>query len=664
MTNSTRVLIVAPWGERAGGAEQMLWTILRNLDRSVIEPEVGFLSDGPFVAEVAALGIDTWVVPAGRLRNPIAYVRTVLRLGRRIRRSNASVVVAWSAKTQIYLGVARLLLTREHRGIWWQHAIPTGHWIDRLATLAPTDAVGCSSSACATSQARMRPRRRTYVAYPGVDAGEEPEDGRALRAELGIRSDSWVIGVVGRLQPWKRQDRVIRAVAQLRARNVPAVGLVVGGSAFGLSQSYPSDLQELAVDLRVAEHTVFTGQVDDPSAFYAAMDVFVNATESEPFGIALVEAMAAGLPVVAFAKGGPAEIVRDDVSGRLVSTDEELVDVLASLASNPDLAHQLGKAATSRAREFGGRRSAEAFAGIVDKLDRRAVTEPTDVGLRPAMPSSLAIPVARLTRLAVVHVPPRRRGLRLAAVTERWFGHPPTPLRGRHVSGYSITCDVRDPVQRSLFYRGTYEPRTSALITATLSPGDTFLDVGANVGHYTFLAARIVGPNGAVHAVEASPSAAAALHRDVERNGLGSIVTVHAVAAGESSGRMTLHESIGKFDVGTRHLDVSGNPDTGETVDVVALDELLTDVVPAVVKIDTEGADLRVLSGMYRLLKSARPRLVVTEADDTLLARFSDSVEAIKNFMRSLGYIGRPIVEEWHPPGLAFVPAQESRPVK
>ena len=101
--------IVAPWAERAGGAEEMLWTILRHLDPARVQPEVGFLSPGPFVDEIASLGITSWSMPATRLRNPVGDARTVVALARLLRGSRPNVVLGWSAKTHLYLGVAALL---------------------------------------------------------------------------------------------------------------------------------------------------------------------------------------------------------------------------------------------------------------------------------------------------------------------------------------------------------------------------------------------------------------------------------------------------------------------------------------------------------------------------------------------------------------------------
>ena len=69
--------------------------------------------------------------------------------------------------------------------------------------------------------------------------------------------------------------------------------------------------------------------------------------------------------------------------------------------------------------------------------------------------------------------------MRFADLIEGFFGTPQRRLRSRHVSGYYISCDLHDAVQRSLFYRGTYEPVTSNVVRDTLRRGDTFVDVGA-----------------------------------------------------------------------------------------------------------------------------------------------------------------------------------------
>jgi glycosyltransferase involved in cell wall biosynthesis len=357
------VLIVAPWAERAGGAEQMLWSILRCVDPALLAPEVAFLSSGPLAQEVRSLGFAVEVLRAQRLRNVASYVHTVAQLARLMRRRRHSLVVSWSAKTHLYAGLAAAVSRTP--SIWWQHAIPSGHWIDRLATLVPARAVGCSSNACAAGQRRLRPRRRTFVVHPGV--GRDGPERSLSRSEIGLPEDAFVVGVVGRLQPWKGQDAVIRATGELRRRGVPARALVVGGEAFGFSRGYGVELRRLAHELGLAGDVVFAGQVPDARPYYGAMDVCVNASDSEPFGIAVIEAMAAGVPVVARKRGGPAEIIENGRTGLLV--DDDLVGALMRLAHDRSARERLGEAARSEVeRRFSAVSAADALARELSNL--------------------------------------------------------------------------------------------------------------------------------------------------------------------------------------------------------------------------------------------------------------------------------------------------------
>jgi glycosyltransferase involved in cell wall biosynthesis len=369
-----RLVIVAPWGERLGGAEEMLLLALRHLDRERIEPSVVFLGPGAFEREVAELGFPTAVIPATRLRRVGETGGAIVRLARILRRTKPDLLLNWSAKTQIYGAPAAAIAGMPGRVVWWQHQIPEGHWTERLATALPARAVGCSSRAGSEGQERCSPRRRCFVVTPGVELDDSPAQPRAgLREELGIPPQRVVIGLVGRLQPWKGQDRLLRALAQLRGEGCDVHGLFVGGDAYDLSPEYAEGLKRLVPELGLEGFVALTGQVPDARPYISLMDVAVNASDPEPFGIVLIEAMAARVPVVAVACGGPLDVVEPGVTGNLAESGEPaaLATAIKPLLGDADLRTAMGLAGEKRCRErFGATAMAENLAEQLERVAR------------------------------------------------------------------------------------------------------------------------------------------------------------------------------------------------------------------------------------------------------------------------------------------------------
>jgi glycosyltransferase involved in cell wall biosynthesis len=353
-----RLVIVAPWGERNGGAEMMLWSFLRRLADTSLEAHVVFLQPGPFEREVAALGVPTHVVAAGRLRSPGAFGRTVRRLRALLRRLEAEVVVSWATKAQLYAAPAALLARRGVPLVWLQHGVTRGDLLDRVATCLPATAICCSSDAAASAQAQLRPGRRLFVINPGVDPAPPDPRPRALqRRALGLPDDRFVAGVVGRWQPGKGQDRFLLALAELRRRGLDVHGVLVGGDAFGLSPAFADGVRAMVGELGLDDRVTLTGQVPDATCYIRTFDVLVCPSTTESFGIALVEAMLAGVPVVSTAKGGPASFIEPGVSGVMVESrsPEAIADGVEALLVDPARRSRMAAAGRAEAARFDSR---------------------------------------------------------------------------------------------------------------------------------------------------------------------------------------------------------------------------------------------------------------------------------------------------------------------
>jgi glycosyltransferase involved in cell wall biosynthesis len=344
-----RVLVCVPWRERLGGAEEMLWSVVKHADRRRLDLRVAFLEPGPFEQEVAALGVPTYEVPAGRLREARAAGTAIRRLTRIIGADEPDLILNWVAKAQLYGAPAAVAGGARERVVWWQHGVPHGHWLDRAATALPARAIGCSSRASADAQAAARPHRPTFVVHPGVETeAAVPVD----REALGVADGAPVVGIVGRLQPWKGQHRFLHTLRALHDAGRPAHGVIVGGSAHGFSPGYEDEVRALVPALGLERWVTFAGHVPDARPYVAAMDVLVSASENEPFGIVLAEALAQGVPVVAVADAGPREIVDHDSTGLLVPSPDPalLAAAVGDLLADEPRRRRMGEAAREAAR--------------------------------------------------------------------------------------------------------------------------------------------------------------------------------------------------------------------------------------------------------------------------------------------------------------------------
>ncbi|MCW2100770.1 UNVERIFIED_ORG: glycosyltransferase involved in cell wall biosynthesis [Pseudomonas psychrophila] len=173
----------------------------------------------------------------------------------------------------------------------------------RLSLLGVSDAVRDDMRQCLPKW----PTGRISTLYNRIDidavqASQLP--GTQAREALGLSVDGFIVGNVGRLHPDKDQATLIKGFAQART-DLPADSQLVILGKGRLEQ----DLKELARELGVAEQVKFLGQVPDARRYFRAFDVFALSSDHEPFGMVLLEAMAAGVPLLATACGGAKEVV-------------------------------------------------------------------------------------------------------------------------------------------------------------------------------------------------------------------------------------------------------------------------------------------------------------------------------------------------------------------
>lgn len=193
---------------------------------------------------------------------------------------------------------------------------------------------------------------RLRVAYNGIRLESirniSPDVRSQRRAELGIAMETRVIAMVGRMHPVKGHQGMLEMLPRIVASCPDVLLLLVGDGP------QRAAYEKLSADLGIGHHVRFLGQRDDVAEWLATADIAVMPSVSEGMGLAAVEALAAGKPVVAYGVGGLSEVVRDGVDGVVVppANQDEFVRAVASLLHDPQRIVDYGKRAAAAAERF------------------------------------------------------------------------------------------------------------------------------------------------------------------------------------------------------------------------------------------------------------------------------------------------------------------------
>lgn len=208
-------------------------------------------------------------------------------------------------------------------------------------------------------------------------------------------------------------------------------------------------------------------------------------------------------------------------------------------------------------------------------------------------------------------------------------GNPiPVTIRSGPAQGLRIAVD---PLREKYYWTGTYEPHVQDALVRLLRPGMTFWDVGAHAGFFTFLAARLVGPDGSVLAVEPLAENRHRLQRGVELNAFSNIA-VESFAVGGSVGTQQFHAHAS-----TSMGSIVADADSPEapSVRVRTLDDLGRSGSPDLVKIDVERAEIDVLTGGLELLAKGSKMIVELSG-----AREQQALERLLPPSRTAAFLG------------------------
>lgn len=344
-----------------------------------VTPVVVLGERGPLEALLRERGIEHVVIPLAAsasgvraedtgLRRAVAAggatVSVTVRLARWLRRRRIDVVTTHSAKAHLY-GTAAARIAGIP-AVAHVHDLVGGPGRDGLGTrvlgwalaTGPRAVIANSATTCASLPVRAR-RRAAVIGCPATVERARPAGSRLRRFTH-----------IGRLAEWKGQDIAVRAFARARRLGLaPDVRLTfVGAPLFAADRAYADELEALVSTLGLDDVVDFGGHRSDMDAVYADADVVLHTSRRpEPFGQVVVEALAAGRPVIAADAGGPAEVLTHDVDGIL--TRPEDIDALATamvrVAADGALRERLITAGLTSARALRPERVAEQIEDVL-----------------------------------------------------------------------------------------------------------------------------------------------------------------------------------------------------------------------------------------------------------------------------------------------------------
>jgi glycosyltransferase involved in cell wall biosynthesis len=343
-----RVLHVTA-GNLFGGIERMLLTIVATQERECAH-EVAVSFDGRLARDLRAAGSPPHLLGDVRFRRPDTVWRARRAVHRLLADRQHDAVICHAPWSCALAGPAA---RRAGRPLFmWAHDAPEPEqWLERKVFQVPPDRFICNSRHTASLVARWMPGVPRDVVHPPVLPAPDvsPDERRQLRAELGAADGTTAILLASRLEEWKGHRVLLQAADRLHG---DAVVWIAGSPQRPSESAYFDELSRRAAESSAPARVRLLGERADVPRLMAAADVYCQPNMTpEPFGIAFVEALAAGVPVVTTGAGGALEIV-DERCGILVPEPSPvaIAGALQRLIDSPALRASLAAAAAAQAR--------------------------------------------------------------------------------------------------------------------------------------------------------------------------------------------------------------------------------------------------------------------------------------------------------------------------
>lgn len=335
-------------GNMYGGVERVLG-VLAGPDGTPLGPHFAVCFEGRFSSSVAKAGAPLSILGPVRLTRPDQWLAARRRLAALMATTRPDALVVSSVWSHlVFSQVARKAGLPV---ILWVHDVLSAeNVLERLARRHAPDLLVCNSVFSERAARAVFQATESIVIYCPAPVVPPARDRSSVRADLGAGNDARVILSVGRMERYKGHPVLIEALATLRERT-DWTWWCTGGPQNSQEEQYFASLRAQVRVAGLESRVRFLGSRHDIADLMGAADLFCHPNQgAEPFGLVLIEAMQAGLPVVASDLGGPAEIVTD-TCGRLVPSGDAtaLARTLQALLDDGDERRRLGSGGPARA---------------------------------------------------------------------------------------------------------------------------------------------------------------------------------------------------------------------------------------------------------------------------------------------------------------------------
>lgn len=312
----------------AGGSERVVYDLAKNLDREKFEVYLVAFMGGVLAEPLRAICKEVVFVD----KKPGFDLGAMLQLARLVRQFNIDVVNAHHYMPCFYSFLGTRLLN-SRRLVYTEHSVPevesvAGSFHGKLFNLMlyrMTAVVGVSH-AITEKFRELYPRHRAkfHEILNGVDIEKFRNKGNRdlVRSRWGLGSDHFVVGTVANFRRVKNHVCLVRAAARLKESH-PQLRLMMVGTGFpGDAENSEPEVRALVRELGLEDRVVFAGYQEDIPAMLSAFDAFCLPSFSEGLPVSVLEAMAAGVPVIGSAVSGIEEVVNNEINGRLFISND------------------------------------------------------------------------------------------------------------------------------------------------------------------------------------------------------------------------------------------------------------------------------------------------------------------------------------------------------